>query len=610
MHSRFLRHGGLAGLAALTTALTAAPAMADVYWTNSGSGSIGRSALDGSAVNQNFIDDPFSQSFGVAVDGGHVYWTDNSLIGRANLDGTNVQHAFINGLTFANGIAVDSSHVYWTDFGKPGAMPPIPPSIDEADLTGSNQQAIPISGVSNPFSVAVDASHIYWADLGNNAIGRANLNGTGSNPTFIPLPPGDFPKGVAVDANHIYWTDQSADTVGRANLDGTGINNAFVTGANFPQDVAVDGSFVYWVNEGTNSIGRAPLNNPSAANQSFITGAVAPFGIAVDAGAAPVNTAPPAVTGILAAGATLAAQHGTWTGSPTVLSLQWESCGAGGSPCAPIAGATGATYTLQPGDVGRTVRVAETADNVFGTSPPATSAATGTVQPAGAFLAGVSTTGTTAHVTIGCHGPNPCSGQVVFTAHERKRGNRVIGVQVRTRTVNVTVGRASFSVPVGQSRTLTIRLNRTGRSLMTNFYAINANASFPGTPIPGQTVRFAFGRIAVPDAHFNERSFATFTIFTSLFVVGVPSHGHVTTTCRGGGCPFGRRVAAPRHSRLDLEPLVRGAHLAQGATLAVTVSASNFVAVVTTWRMVNNGAPVERTLCQPPGARGPRPCRA
>ena len=53
----------------------------------------------------------------MAVDGQHIYWV-NSLrgtIGRANLDGTDVDENFIIGAHLPAGVAVDGRHVYWTN---------------------------------------------------------------------------------------------------------------------------------------------------------------------------------------------------------------------------------------------------------------------------------------------------------------------------------------------------------------------------------------------------------------------------------------------------------------------------------------------------------------
>jgi virginiamycin B lyase len=79
---------------------------------------------------------------------------------------------------------------------------------------------------------------------------------------------------------YVYWTNAPGQ-IGRANLDGSGANQSFITGANVPIGVAVDGQHVYWANEADNSIGRANLDG-SGADQGVITGASNPFGVAVD----------------------------------------------------------------------------------------------------------------------------------------------------------------------------------------------------------------------------------------------------------------------------------------------------------------------------------------
>ena len=84
-----------------------------------------------------------------------------------------------------------------------------------------------------------------------------------------------------VNAGHVYWTNAGTNTIGRASLDGTGADQSFITGASFPRGVAVDADHVYWTNG--NDIGRANLDG-TGVDQSFITGASTPYGVAVDAG--------------------------------------------------------------------------------------------------------------------------------------------------------------------------------------------------------------------------------------------------------------------------------------------------------------------------------------
>jgi len=99
--------------------------------------------------------------------------------------------------------------------------------------------------------------------------------------------------------------------------------------------------------------------------------------------AAPANAAPPVVSGTARQGQTLTATSGSWGGTlPITFAYHWQLCNAGGSGCNGISGATGATYTLIAGDVGRTVRVRVTATNSDG-SAQAFSAPTGAIADLG-----------------------------------------------------------------------------------------------------------------------------------------------------------------------------------------------------------------------------------
>ncbi|HEY5142240.1 MAG TPA: hypothetical protein VII98_01950 [Solirubrobacteraceae bacterium] len=144
----------------------------------------------------------------------------------------------------------------------------------------------------------------------------------------------------------------------------------------------------------------------SASAASAASGAIAAV--------APADSTPPTITGTARDGSTLAADQGTWTGTPTIAyAYQWQRCDAGGTLCVDIAGATDATYDLTGDDIGHADLVVVTATNAAG-SASATSAATAVVLQApvqnvvGASIDGVPLEGTTLTADHGFwHGSDP-----------------------------------------------------------------------------------------------------------------------------------------------------------------------------------------------------------
>ena len=91
-------------------------------------------------------------------------------------------------------------------------------------------------------------------------------------------------------------------------------------------------------------------------------------------GSPPVGDTPPSITGGNHEGDTVTASNGTWSGVvPMTFTYQWWRCDVNGEFCSPITGATSVNYTLQPTDVGLTLRV-----DVLATNPDgATTASSG-----------------------------------------------------------------------------------------------------------------------------------------------------------------------------------------------------------------------------------------
>ena len=261
--------GWLAWLAAVAVAACfgwAAPADAFVYWANYDAGTIGRANLDGTGANQSFITGA-SIPVGVAVDGGHVYWANagTNSIGRANLDGTGANQSFITGASALAG---------WR------STPPTStgPTSARARSGAPTWTARAPTRASSPApatrcGVAVDAGHVYWTNAGTGHDRARQPGRHGRQPELHhrrqPTRRGGGRRRPRLLGQHV------RGTIGRANLDGTGVNQSFITGASSPRGVAVDAAHVYWANPGTGTIGRANLDG-TGANQSFITGASRP----------------------------------------------------------------------------------------------------------------------------------------------------------------------------------------------------------------------------------------------------------------------------------------------------------------------------------------------
>jgi hypothetical protein len=97
------------------------------------------------------------------------------------------------------------------------------------------------------------------------------------------------------------------------------------------------------------------------------TGVGSPVGLGAFAiSGTPASTGRPTISGYPEQGEPLSAHPGTWAGSPTSFSRQWERCGFEGKNCHPIAGATGTSYLPEAEDIGHQFRVREGAFNSTG----------------------------------------------------------------------------------------------------------------------------------------------------------------------------------------------------------------------------------------------------
>jgi Polysaccharide lyase len=83
----------------------------------------------------------------------------------------------------------------------------------------------------------------------------------------------------------------------------------------------------------------------------------------------PSDNSLPVVSGTAQQNQTLSTSTGSWSGTtPMTYTYQWQRCDAGGGSCAPILGATAASYGLAAADIGSTLRASVTASNSVGSA--------------------------------------------------------------------------------------------------------------------------------------------------------------------------------------------------------------------------------------------------
>jgi uncharacterized protein YukE len=107
----------------------------------------------------------------------------------------------------------------------------------------------------------------------------------------------------------------------------------------------------------------------------------------------PSNSALPSILGLLQDGQLLSALPGTWSGTPLIsYAYQWQSCPILTGECTDIPGATSASYTAGPLDVGSALRVVVTATNSAGSvsTPSGLTGAIAALLPSNTSLPSIS----------------------------------------------------------------------------------------------------------------------------------------------------------------------------------------------------------------------------
>jgi hypothetical protein len=233
----------------------------------------------------------------------YVLWTNcrschTAAIGVSNQNGSEVNKHIISSAhtTAPEGLAIADGALYWA-WESPNYSPEFSPWVQDGIGSASlfegppdhSEQAGTFIGDSTPpyypFGIAVAGKYVYVAFGNPGPIWATKLAGPGP---WINTRSNADASGIAVSGGYIYWADDATNKIGRAKLNGSGgvkdVNESFISGAKAPYGLAVRSEYIYWANEGTNSIGRAKLKGARASHvdKKFITGAHDPRGIATD----------------------------------------------------------------------------------------------------------------------------------------------------------------------------------------------------------------------------------------------------------------------------------------------------------------------------------------
>lgn len=250
LHDRLAFSAVLAVLVAvMSQSASAQPTM--MYWSNEGI--IYRANLDG--TNKQIV---YSQG----VTGDHVQFIDVDPVTRrlylygnngathfvksTNYDGSGVVTVLANGVP-SNKYGFDVDPVNRKMYlGSHGAG--APDGMDWANLDGTDFEAI----LPDPYyshDIEADTVHgkLYWTDAVQfNGIRRSNLDGTGQEDVWSGA--GTLSNHIALDpANDlIYFADSENEIIGRMNMDGTGVTT-LLTGIP-AEDIEIDKttSTLYW----------------------------------------------------------------------------------------------------------------------------------------------------------------------------------------------------------------------------------------------------------------------------------------------------------------------------------------------------------------------------
>jgi streptogramin lyase len=333
-------------------------------------------------------DGQFDRPYGIAVDASGNVWVadrDNNRVEELNEDGTYLRSFGADGsgpgefvFELPIGLATDAHGDVWlTDPGNS--------RVEEFSDSGGYLSSFGSAGsgagqFGHPGDVAIDGSADVWVlDSGNDRVEEFSAGGTYEREFGAEGgEPGELlsPDGLALAPNGDVWVlDTGNERVEEFNAEGV------IVGQGSCEDIADATSSAYTPTDAdVGSTLRVVVTASNSAGEASATSASSAV-VQQPPAESPVSVIAPSIEGTPQEGHLLTASPGAWAGTePIGYDYEWQRCNSGGAECADIEGATEATYTPGPSDVGATLRVLVTASNAAG-SESSLSAPTEVVAP-------------------------------------------------------------------------------------------------------------------------------------------------------------------------------------------------------------------------------------
>jgi len=193
----------------------------------------------------------------IAVDANNIYWTSNStghVLSVPIGSGASVAPTVIaSGQVNPYGIAVAGGHVFWTNQGT--SLTPPDGAVLSAPVGGGGTVTTLSSGESNPWNIVTDGTNAYWTDHAQGSfVKQVGVSGGGTPITLASNE--DAPYGIAVDAKNVYWTSENDNTVNAIPIGGGdgGGKKLYAVQQSGPTAITVDTKNIYWVNSTAGTI--------------------------------------------------------------------------------------------------------------------------------------------------------------------------------------------------------------------------------------------------------------------------------------------------------------------------------------------------------------------